>query len=187
MWPYSYRKWVTAWHTLRHILYFIFSLQACKLLLFYCLCNDLFSFICFAKTGSENSNSNWGMEELSNLDLKSRFSLFEKASTATPADNGIRDEHKPVKRSDSILSRLARWPTWSHPSSYNHSILRSIKSPKRNFSIGFMAAIHSVWYFSVSLISRIHAQNNSSETIIKLKRIIPSIWMCNEGQLWSKF
>jgi len=59
--------------------------------------------------GSENSNSNWGMEELSNLDLKSRFSLFEKASTATSDDNGIRDDHRPVKRSDSILSRLARF------------------------------------------------------------------------------
>jgi len=59
--------------------------------------------------GSENSNTNWGMEELSNLDLKSRFSLFEKASTATTEDNGMREDHKPVKRSESILSRLARF------------------------------------------------------------------------------
>jgi len=59
--------------------------------------------------GSENSNANWGMEELSNLDLKTRFSLFEKASTATSDDNGTREEHKPIKRSESILSRLARF------------------------------------------------------------------------------
>jgi len=67
----------------------------------------LFSPLLF-DVGSENSNANWGMEELSNLDLKTRFSLFEKASTATSDDNGTREEHKPIKRSESILSRLAR-------------------------------------------------------------------------------
>ncbi len=47
------------------------------------------------------------MDELSNLDLKSRFTLFERAAHSQD-DVEIREDHKTVKRSESILSRLAR-------------------------------------------------------------------------------
>lgn len=48
------------------------------------------------------------MEEFSNLDLKSRFTLFERASHSQ-SEMEIKEDHKVVKRSESILSRLARW------------------------------------------------------------------------------
>ena len=48
------------------------------------------------------------MEELNNLDLKSRFTVFERAISNQQEDaNDVKEDHK-VKRSESILSKLAR-------------------------------------------------------------------------------
>lgn len=66
---------------------------------------------------SETSNS-YGMDELTNLDLKSRFTIFERASSHSQADVEIREEHKSVKRSESILSRLARLAMISYETYY---------------------------------------------------------------------
>lgn len=58
---------------------------------------------------ASETSSSYGMDELTNLDLKSRFTIFERASSNSQADVEIREEHKTVKRSESILSRLARF------------------------------------------------------------------------------
>lgn len=55
-----------------------------------------------------SETSSYGMEELSNLDLKSRFTIFERAASQQD-DVELREEHRSVKRSESILSRLARF------------------------------------------------------------------------------
>lgn len=48
------------------------------------------------------------MEELSNLDLKSRFTMFERSASHTQDEVDVKEEHK-VKRSGSILSKLAKY------------------------------------------------------------------------------
>lgn len=53
--------------------------------------------------------SSYGIEELNNLDLKSRFTIFERASSNTQDETEFSEDHKFVKRSESILSKLARF------------------------------------------------------------------------------
>lgn len=55
---------------------------------------------------SASETSSYGMEELSNLDLKSRFTMFERSASHTE-EVDVKEEHK-VKRSGSILSKLAK-------------------------------------------------------------------------------
>jgi len=58
---------------------------------------------------SASDKPDLGLEELSSLNVKSRFQVFEKAST----ENANEIERSPsqiaVKRSPSILSKLAKW------------------------------------------------------------------------------
>lgn len=49
------------------------------------------------------------MEELNNLDLKSRFTVFERSQSNTQDDAEFKEDHKFVKRSESILSKLAKY------------------------------------------------------------------------------
>lgn len=56
---------------------------------------------------ASETSSSWGMEELCNLDLKSRFTMFERKQLQDDVET--REEHKHVKRSESILSRLAKF------------------------------------------------------------------------------
>ena len=76
---------------------------------------------------ANESSSGYGIEELSNLDLKSRFSLFERGGKSIdeqPTREG--DTGRSVKRSDSILSRLMRFDTdAAHRASQNLDLIDS--------------------------------------------------------------
>ncbi len=63
--------------------------------------------IYFVNVASENRN--YGMEELNNLDLKSRFTVFERSPSNPQDDAEFKEDHKFVKRSESILSKLAKY------------------------------------------------------------------------------
>ena len=59
-------------------------------------------------TISASDKPDLGLEELSTLNVKSRFQVFEKASTETTNDIERSPSQVAVKRSPSILSKLAK-------------------------------------------------------------------------------
>ena len=88
--------------------------------IFFVLLFDGWLLLILFSLASETSNS-YAMDELSNLDLKSRFTLFERAAHSHD-DVEIREDHKTVKRSESILSRLARYSSSIHFNGLSDSV-----------------------------------------------------------------
>lgn len=60
---------------------------------------------------SASDKPDLGLEELSSLNVKSRFQVFEKASAENVNDIERSPSQIAVKRSPSILSKLAKWAT----------------------------------------------------------------------------